>query len=166
MPEKNYSWSPDQILEIKRIIDFPSALVFKAWTEKGHVMAWMAPKGFTIPSVESDVRQGGTWKMTMTPPDGGADLKLKGVYRDVHPPKHLVFTHCTLDKEGAPGHETQVTVNLEEHAGKTELTFRQAPFLSEEERDSHESGWNECFDRLETLLAGIFHGGGKHSKRK
>jgi uncharacterized protein YndB with AHSA1/START domain len=52
-----------------------------------------------------------------------------------------------------PGHQTLVTVTFAEQDGKTRLTFHQAPFESVESRDSHQSGWSECFDRLEDYLA-------------
>ena len=48
---------------------------------------------------------------------------------------------------------TTVTVTFAERNGKTEMTFRQGPFESDGERQGHSSGWTECFDKLDELIA-------------
>ncbi|MGH7675151.1 MAG: SRPBCC family protein [Gemmatimonadales bacterium] len=141
----------DRILVIERVFDAPPELVFKAWTEREAIMRWMAPTGFTIPSCDGDLRPGGAWRMSMRTPDG-AELRLEGVYREIVPPRRLVFTHVWLDGDGRPGHETLVTVTFADRGGKTALTFQQAVFESQAERDAHRGGWTECFDRLGAYL--------------
>ena len=139
-------------LVITRVFDAPRDLVWKAWTEPERIRQWSAPKGFTIPVAEGDLRPGGAWKSCMRKPDG-TDLWLAGVYQEIDEPKRLVFTHAWLDENGKPGPETLVTVTFTERAGKTEMVFRQSGFDSAESRDGHAGGWNECFDRLDALLA-------------
>jgi uncharacterized protein YndB with AHSA1/START domain len=58
-----------------------------------------------------------------------------------------------LDEDGKPGREMLVTVSFAERNGKTEMTFSQAVFESVEDRDGHEQGWSESFDRLAQYLA-------------
>ncbi|HYN82904.1 MAG TPA: SRPBCC domain-containing protein [Gemmatimonadaceae bacterium] len=142
----------DRELVITRVFDAPRDLVWKAWTEPERIKQWSAPKGFTIPVAEGELRPGGAWKSCMRKPDG-TDLWLAGVYREIEEPKRLVFTHAWLDEHGDPGPETVVTVTLVERGGKTEMTFRQSGFDSADSRDGHAGGWNECFDRLDELLA-------------
>lgn len=139
-------------LVITRVFDAPRDLVWKAWTEPERIKQWSAPKGFTIPVADGELRPGGEWKSCMRKPDG-TDLWLAGVYQEIDAPHRLVFTHAWLDENGKPGPETLVTVTLTERAGKTEMSFRQSGFDSLESRDGHAGGWNECFDRLEELLA-------------
>jgi len=139
-------------LVITRVFDAPRELVWKAWTEPERLKQWSAPKGFTIPVAEGEMRPGGAWKSCMRKPDG-TELWLAGVYQEIDEPRRLVFTHAWLDGNGKPGPETLVTVTLTERAGKTEMSFRQSGFDSAESRDGHAGGWNECFDRLEGLLA-------------
>lgn len=43
-------------------------------------------------------------------------------------------------------------VAFAERGEQTEMTFRQSGFESMEDRNGHEGGWNECFDKLEELL--------------
>lgn len=78
---------------------------------------------------------------------------MQGVYHEIVEPERLVFTFAWEDEQGQPGHETIVTVTFAEQAGQTQMTFHQAIFTSVEARDSHRSGWSECFDRLESYLA-------------
>ena len=139
-------------LVITRVLDAPRDLVWRAWTEPERIKQWSAPKGFTIPVAEGELRPGGAWKSCMRKPDG-TDLWLAGVYREIDEPKRLVFTHAWLDEHGDPGPETLVTVTFVERRGKTEMTFRQSGFDSTDSRDGHAGGWNECFDRLDELLA-------------
>lgn len=139
-------------LVITRVLDAPRDLVWKAWTENERMKQWSAPKGFTIPVSEGDLRPGGAWKACMRKPDG-TELWLGGVYREIDEPKRLVFTHAWLDENGNPGPETLVTVTLTERGRKTEMNFRQSGFDSVESREGHAGGWNECFDKLEELLA-------------
>jgi uncharacterized protein YndB with AHSA1/START domain len=139
-------------LVITRILDAPPSLVFKFWTEPSHLVRWWGPKGFTAPSVEMDVRPGGAWRACIRSPEG-TDHWMQGVYREVVEPLRLVFTFAWEDDQGAPGHQTLVTVTFAQHDGKTRLTFHQAVFESIESRDWHQSGWSECFDRLENDLA-------------
>jgi uncharacterized protein YndB with AHSA1/START domain len=140
----------DNDLVINRTFDAPRELVWKAWTED--MDKWSAPRGFTIPFGESDLRPGGKWRATMVSPEG-KELALGGVYREIVAPERLVFTHAWDDDNGKPGPETVVSVTLIARGQKTEMNFRQTGFDSVESRNGHAEGWGECFDILEELLA-------------
>ncbi len=144
MAEKN-----DELV-ITRTFDAPRDLVWKAWTDD--MDQWSAPRGFTIPKSDGDLRPGGKWHAVMVTPEG-KELGLGGVYSEIVPPERLVFTHAWDDETGEPGPETIVTVVLTERGGKTEMNFRQTGFASVESRNGHAEGWNECFDKLEELFA-------------
>jgi len=53
-----------------------------------------------------------------------------------------------------PTTETVVTIFFTEEDGKTKMTFRQTPFDSVEQRDSHEEGWSESFEGLAAYVTG------------
>ncbi len=137
----------ERMLVMQRIFDAPRELVFKAWTEPEHLVRWSCPRGFTLTHCEGELRPGGPWRSCMRSPDG-KDLWLGGVYREIVAPERLVFTHAWDDPQGNPGPETLVTVTFAERGGKTEMTFRQAVFQSLGERDGHQGGWTECFEKL------------------
>jgi uncharacterized protein YndB with AHSA1/START domain len=83
---------------------------------------------------------------------------MQGVYHEIVEPERLVFTFAWEDENGQPKHQTIVTVTFVEQESKTLLTFHQAVFEPVESRDSHQSGWSECFDRLEVYLANAMTG--------
>lgn len=147
----------DRILVITRLFDAPRSLVFKVWTRPEHLARWLGPKDFTAPSVTLDVRPGGAWRSCIRSPEG-TEYWMRGVYREIVAPERLVFTFA-WEEEGDRGLETLVTVTFEEVGDKTRLIFRQAPFTTVEERDSHQGGWSECLDRLGAYIRqGAAHG--------
>ena len=145
---------PQHELVLTRLFDAPCSLVFAAWTEGEHVRHWLCPHGFKISANDAELRPGGFWRSCMVSPDG-AELWLGGIYREIVPNRRLVFTHAWDDEHGKPGHETLVTVTLEEvEGGKTRLTLHQAFFETAASRDGHQGGWSQCLERLESHLAG------------
>ncbi len=138
-------------LHLERRLRAPRALVFQAWTDPAHLRRWSAPHGFSIPECDGDLRPGGTWHSTLVSP-AGERLRLRGTYREVSPPERLVLTHCWLGEDGRPGPETVITVELEEIPEGTLLRFTQSGFESEADRNGHDGGWSQCFERLEALL--------------
>jgi uncharacterized protein YndB with AHSA1/START domain len=130
----------------------PRSLVFKALTEPHELTKWWGPNGFTTPSVDSDLRAGGAYRIAMQPPDGEL-FYLAGVFLEVAPPERLSYTFRWED----PDPEDQDTVvalalRVVDDAA-TELTFSQADFATERRRALHEQGWTEAFDKLEALMA-------------
>jgi hypothetical protein len=49
----------DREIVISRVLDAPRVLVFDLWTDPQHVAAWYGPRGFTITTLDMDVRAGG-----------------------------------------------------------------------------------------------------------
>ena len=145
--------SEDRILNIARVFDAPRSLVFQMWTRKEHIDRWLAPRGFTIPYSEGDLRPGGRWRCCMVSPQG-VEHWLSGTYREIVENELLVFTHA-WEEDGKRGHETVVTVRFADHGGKTRMTFQQATFESIESRDGHAGGWAECLDILADYLASL-----------
>ena len=139
-------------LTITRIFEAPVALVFAAWTRPEHLLRWSCPRGFTIPHSQGDIRPGGSFRTCMRSPQG-EDHWLGGTYREIVENRRLVSTHAWDDAEGKPGHETLVTVTLEDLGGRTRLTLHQAFFLTASSRAGHEGGWSESLDKLAEFLA-------------
>jgi uncharacterized protein YndB with AHSA1/START domain len=137
-------------LVITRVLDAPPVLVYKAWTEPEHMVRWMGPEGFTAPSAKTDVREGGQYRAHIRSPEG-KDYWFRGTYREVVENKRLVFTFA-WEEDGERGEENLVTVTFVEEGDKTRMTFKQTPFQSVEERDGHNGGWSEAFDKLEDYV--------------
>jgi uncharacterized protein YndB with AHSA1/START domain len=152
----NVATRDERTLVITRVFDAPVSLVWQAWTQSEHISKWSAPRGFTIPHSEGDLRPGGQWRCCMRAPDG-KELWLGGVYREIVLNKLIVMTHVWDDENGRPGPETVVTVRFEELGKdlgpKTIVTLQQTGFDSVQSRDGHAGGWGECFDLLAEHLA-------------
>jgi len=145
------SKTADRALVIQRVFDAPRDLVWKAWTESAHAMNWWGPRDHPARHIEVDARVGGRWRICLRSTENGRDLWQGGVFREVVAPERLVFTFA-WDEEGERGDENVVTLTFTEQGGKTLMTFRQAPFWSDDERDGHQGGWGSAFDRLDDLL--------------
>jgi uncharacterized protein YndB with AHSA1/START domain len=139
---------------IMRTFDAPRERVFEAWTQTGHLARWFGPRDFTAPVIEADVRRGGAWRICIRSPEG-TPYWMHGVYREISPPRRLVFTHVWDEGHGAAGHETLVTLTFQDVGGKTRMTFHKAVLMSAVERNAQHAGWSECLDRLGDYLLNL-----------
>jgi uncharacterized protein YndB with AHSA1/START domain len=146
-------------LTLERIIDAPREKVFKAWTDPELMKQWFAPKPYTTPIVEVDVRPGGSAYIVMRGPDG-KDLPNRGVYLEVVPNEKLVSTDAYV-KAWEPSEKPFMTLILtfEDEGGKTRYTAR-VRHWTVADREAHEKmgfhgGWSLCTDQLEALVAKI-----------
>jgi uncharacterized protein YndB with AHSA1/START domain len=138
-------------LQMRRVLRAPPSIVFRALTEPGQLAKWWGPTGFTTPSVELDLRVGGSYRIAMQPPEGKL-FYLTGEFREVEPPARLVYTFRWEDPT-PDDRETVVTLSLREVADGTELDFAQGTFATEERRALHNQGWSDGFDKLEKLIS-------------
>ncbi|RYE52601.1 MAG: polyketide cyclase, partial [Rhizobiaceae bacterium] len=52
-------------LVLNRALDAPAAKVFKCWTDPDLLKQWFAPRPFTTPVIEIDLRVGGANRFVM-----------------------------------------------------------------------------------------------------
>jgi len=143
-------------LILTRIIDASREKVFRAWTEPSLLKQWFAPAPFTTPTVETDVKPGGTSLIVMKGPDG-KEFPNRGVYLEVVKNERLVFTDA-FSKAWDPSDKPFMTVVLtfEDLAGKTLYTAR-VRHWSVADRETHEKmgfhqGWPMCTEQLAALV--------------
>jgi uncharacterized protein YndB with AHSA1/START domain len=138
-------------LEVRRTFQASRQRVFDAWTRAEEVKKWAAPGPLTVPLAEIELRVGGRYRYQMVGPDG-SEHRVAGVYREVDPPRKLVYTWAW---ENVPdGEETTVTVEFHDLGTTTEVVLRHEGFSSEQKRLSHEHGWSGCLQKLDELFAG------------
>ncbi|MEQ4600117.1 MAG: SRPBCC family protein, partial [Methylobacteriaceae bacterium] len=118
-----------------------------------------APKPYTTPVVELDLRPGGSNLIVMRSPDG-QDLPNRGVYLEVVPDTRLVVTDA-YRSAWVPSEKPFLTVILTfaDEAGGTRYTAR-ARHWTLEDRQAHEAmgfeqGWGICADQLTELARGL-----------
>ncbi|HEX8551721.1 MAG TPA: SRPBCC domain-containing protein [Abditibacteriaceae bacterium] len=138
-------------LVITRVFDAPRELVWRAWTESEHLQRWSCPKDFVVLFSEAALQSGGAWRVGMRSPEG-REYVMFGEYSEIEPPSRLVFTHGWEADELHDGHETLVTVRLDETDGRTTMTFTQSNLATASSRAGHAEGWTGAFDNLRSLL--------------
>ncbi|KQO94227.1 SRPBCC family protein [Methylorubrum extorquens] len=143
-------------LVLTRLIPAPRRALWRAWTEPELVKRWFAPKPYTTPVVELDLRPGGSNLIVMRSPDG-QDLPNRGVYLEVVPDTRLVVTDA-YRSAWVPSEKPFLTVILTfaDEAGGTRYTARVRHWTLED-RQAHEAmgfeqGWGICADQLTELV--------------
>ncbi|CAM5741183.1 hypothetical protein SALBM311S_03160 [Streptomyces alboniger] len=139
-------------LRLRRVLRAPRPVVFRAVTDPRELARWWGPDGFTIPSVESDLRPRGAYRIGMQPPEGDL-FHLVGEFVEVGPPERLSYTFRWEDPD-PEDRETVVTLSLRDiDAVRTELVVSQGDFATERRRALHEEGWTQGLDKLEKLMS-------------
>ena len=135
-------------LNLKRLFKAPRERVFRAWTDPAMLAKWWGPESRSCPFVELDPRPGGRWRTCMKA-ENGDEAWVQGEYKEVDPPRKLVFTWA-WENDGVPGHVTEVSVEFLDRGDETEMLFRHRGFETEEQAHQHNQGWDSsfiCFDR-------------------
>lgn len=144
-------------LVLTRLIDAPCERVYAAWTRPELLRQWFAPKPYSTPAAELDVRPGGRSFVLMRSPDG-TDIPCPGVYLEVVPNRKLVTTDAyTRAWELAEKPFMTLILTFEPEDGKTRYTAL-ARHWTVADREAHEKmgfheGWNICTDQLAALAA-------------
>jgi uncharacterized protein YndB with AHSA1/START domain len=138
-------------LLLERGLDAWRDRIFAAYVEPQQLSAWWGPAGFTVPSADLDVREGGRYRIEMQPPDG-EPFSVHGEYQLVDPPGRLAYTF-EWDPPTPDDQETLVTLTFEPAGDGTRLVLDHGPFKTDERYELHKAGWTDTLDRLEAWLA-------------
>lgn len=156
---------------INRTFDAPLELMFEMWTNPKHFSQWLAPTGFEMQFIRSDIRSGGSTFYFMS---GGNGMKMFGraEYQKIEKPNALIYTQqfCNEDESisrhpmaptwpetmlttvqlTAEGPDrTRVTVTWEPHGATTREELE--TFINA--RAGMTQGWTGSFDKLDEYLA-------------
>jgi uncharacterized protein YndB with AHSA1/START domain len=144
----------DATLILKRILNAPQELAFKAWTTPEHIRQWMRPDPeMVVPLARMDLRVGGKFRIQMKKPDGEF-FTAAGEFKEVKPPERLVYT-WDWEKDGSgtefgevEGKTSLITVEFLKRGEQTELVFTHSRFASVASRDSHAEGWSTSLENF------------------
>ena len=140
----------DLALRLERVLPAPPRLVFSMHVEPDLFAQWFGPKGFSATSIDLDVRVGGSYRITMQPPDGDAFV-LFGEFREIDPCSRLAYTF-RYEPPDPDDRDTVVVLSFRGLGEATSLTVEQGTFATEARRALHVQGWTDSLDRLEELL--------------
>jgi uncharacterized protein YndB with AHSA1/START domain len=136
-------------LSTSRLIAAPPETVYRVWTRR--TGEWFAPKPYTTPGVELDLRPGGIARMDMQAPDGTA-LPNQGVFLEVLPNEKLVYTDAFT--VGWKPHEPFILliVTFAPEAGGTRYTATvrhwNAETMKRHDEMGFQEGWGTATDQL------------------
>lgn len=143
----------DRELVISRIIDAPREKVFKAFADPKLLKQWWAPRPWTTPHAEIDLRTGGATKFTMRSPEG-QEFSYSGVYLEVVPNEKIVSTdaYTAAWQPSEKPFFTAIMTFDDIGGGKTKYTAR-ARHWTVEDREAHakmgfNEGWSQCAAQL------------------
>lgn len=151
---------PAHEMSLTRLLDAPADKLFRCWTTPELIKQWFAPRPFTTPVAEVELKVGGRNNIVMRSPEG-QDIPCPGTYLELMPDRKIVFTDAfTGDwapREGAPF--MVATVTFEPEGDKTRYTAT-VRHWTEEDRTRHEQmgfhkGWDQCASQLEALARTI-----------
>jgi uncharacterized protein YndB with AHSA1/START domain len=137
---------------MRREVEAPRELVFRAFTEPELLKQWLGPRRLTMEIDRFEARDGGRWRYRHREEDG-TEYGFHGVFHGDPTPDQMVQT---FEFEGAPGHVSLDTARLEEHDGRT-IIHMHSVFQSVEARDAMVAsgmaeGVQEGFEQLDELL--------------
>ena len=142
---------------LTRVFDAPRHRVFECWTRAEHLQHWFGPNGFQIHSCETDPRPGGVFKLCMRAPDG-KDYWVRGTYREVKAPSHLVIDCSADDDKGVPQLHEVIDVTFTESGGKTTVALNAVASGPSDDAAAMlkgmDKGWAQTVDRLGAHLKG------------
>jgi uncharacterized protein YndB with AHSA1/START domain len=129
-----------EVLVERRIAAAPET-VFSFITEPAKFVTWMGV------GAEPDPRPGGRYRI-----DAGSGNMAVGEYREVEPPRRLVFSWGWEHSPEVPPGSTTVEITLTADGSATLLRLRHLGLPTGESRRSHGDGWKHFTDQLASLF--------------
>lgn len=150
----------DRDLVLTRVLNAPRDKVYRCWTEADLLKQWFAPRPWTTPKAEIDLRVGGGSLITMADPDGN-EYPNPGQYLEVVPNERLVFTDAYIGNWTPSAKPFFTAVLTFEDAGPNQTRYTAiARHWTAEDAENHKTmgfheGWGLCAAQLEALAASL-----------
>lgn len=110
-------------VKLHRVIAAPAERVYRAFLDPAAKTKWLPPHGFTATSHHSDVRVGGTYRMSFTNFSTGSSHSFGGEYIELTPNERIRYND-RFDDPNMPG-TMNVTVTLKSVFCGTEIHITQ-----------------------------------------
>jgi uncharacterized protein YndB with AHSA1/START domain len=143
------------VLHLTRRIAASPEAVFDAWTDPAVLNRWWAAQPtWEGADAEVDLREGGSYRLSMRDTETGETHTVFGEYTEVRRPERLAYTWTwASNPEPMRGSEgTLVEVEFRPDGDGTEIVLTHSGFATEELRDMHTHGWQGCLDNLEARV--------------
>jgi len=129
-------------LSLTRIFDAPRELVWKAYTDPAHIVKWSFAKDWESPFAETDLREGGSFRIGMRPADHSEEgFVFAGTYREIVKPSRIVQVI---------GDGRVMTTTFDDVGGRTKLSLTVEMSRGE---GQERQGWTQILENLATHVA-------------
>ena len=133
-----------------RVLRSTPERVYRAFIEPDAKVKWLPPNGFTAKVHHSDVRVGGSYKMSFTNFTTGKSHSFGGQYVELTPHERIRYTD-KFDDPNLPG-AMQVTVTLKKVLVGTEINITQEGIPDAIPAEACYLGWQESLVLLAKLV--------------
>lgn len=142
--------SKTNTLKIYRVIKAPVERVYKAFLDPEAKVKWLPPHGFTGKMIHSDIREGGSYKMSFTNFSTGKSHSFGGKYIKLVPNEFIQY-HDQFDDPNLPG-EMDVCIYFKKVLAGTEIQVVQAGIPEVIPLEFCHLGWQESLQLLTLLV--------------
>lgn len=140
----------DNTVKLHRVLRAPADRVYRAFLEPKAMCKWLPPHGYIGEIHHSDVRAGGSYRMSFTNFRTGQSHTFGGTYLELTPHQHIRYTD-KFEDPSMPG-QIQVTITLREVVCGTELTIVQENLPPQIPVEVCYLGWQESLSQLSSLV--------------
>ncbi|MFY9351687.1 MAG: SRPBCC domain-containing protein [Sphingobium sp.] len=116
----------DRELVVVKVFAHPRERVFGAWLNPVALAQWYGPDGFTVETLDADIRIGGLWRFDMVGRFEGQVQRFPSLMRfiEIVPHERIVVDYGSPEPDDP--HRFRMTITFDAQAdGKTVLTLRQ-----------------------------------------
>lgn len=150
MTSKTSSPPDTGTVRLHRVLRAPAERIYRAFLEPAAQCRWLPPYGFIAEMQHSDVRVGGSYKMSFTNFQTGQVHAFGGSYVELTPHSRIRYTD-RFDDPAMPG-EIQVTITLRPVTCGTELSIVQENLPPQIPVEMCYLGWQESLLQLAQLV--------------
>ena len=140
-----------RMLTLTREFAAPIELVWKCWTEPERLASWFAPKPYTVPRCEIDLRPGGEMLLVMRSPDG-MEHSMYAEITWVEREQSLGWAMSVPGFDGEMAIQGATMIFFEDLGGRTRVTVNTYASAATEMGTmmvgGMEMGWNMTLDQL------------------
>ena len=140
----------DNTVRLHRVLKAPADRIYRAFLEPQAMCKWLPPYGFIAEMHHSDVRVGGTYRMSFKNFRTGQVHAFGGTYLELTPNQRIRYTD-RFEDPSMPG-EMQATITLREVICGTELTIVQENLPAQIPVEMCYLGWQESLAQLALLV--------------
>lgn len=137
-------------IRLHRVLQAKPDRVYRAFIDPDAKCKWLPPYGFTGKVHHSDVRVGGTYKMSFTNFTTGSSHSWHGEYVELKPNERVIYLD-KFDDANLPG-AMRVTVDIKQVSCGTEIHIVQEGVPDVIPPEGCYLGWQESLEQLAKLV--------------